>query len=528
ADEPEACRGVDDEAGLKRALLGLATAAGEKLTPKELGARANRIRAEREIRATLAALEAAGSPARYVTADVRDASALGEALEGVREAWGPITGIVHGAGVIADKAIAEKTDEQFDRVFDTKVDGLAKLLAATAEDPIRLLCLFSSVTARCGNPGQSDYAMANEVLNKIAAVERRRRGESCRVKSLNWGPWEGGMVTPELESRFAELGVALIPLATGARMLVDELTAADSSDQIEVVLGGAPNLGPALEDHTVEMDAFVSRNSHSFLDSHVIGGTAVFPVVLALEWFHRLARAHRRDLEVTVCRDLKVLRGIRLEGFGEAIEGFRLRSRQLTNGSGCELALELHDAEGHPRYSAVVDMAQPGDVARPNAASIPLIEPYAGPAIYGGALFHGPALQVIREIEGLAGETVVGVLNGGREMGWDADWRLDAAVLDGGLQLAVLWFEQTRGGASLPLAIRSVRTYVDGPLAGPLRGVARCEARDAHRVVADIAFSDDSGLIVAELRGVEILRRPDEPETTRAIGSDTGVMEAVS
>ena len=107
--------------------------------------------AVREIRATLAALKAAGSEAQYVTVDVGNEAKLSAALENVRKTWGAITGLVHGAGVLADKLIAEKSDEQFDRVFDTKVSGLRALLAATAKDPLTALCLFSSVAARSGN-----------------------------------------------------------------------------------------------------------------------------------------------------------------------------------------------------------------------------------------------------------------------------------------------------------------------------------------------------------------------------------------
>ena len=508
--EAEAFRGIDDEAALRRAVLGAAQAAGETLTPMELAARAGKIRAGREIRATLAALEAAGSDARYVSADVRDAASLAAALEPVRQQWGPITGIVHGAGVIADKAIAEKTDAQFDRVFDTKVEGLRCLLAATATDPLELLCLFSSVTARSGNVGQSDYAMANEVLNKVAAVEARRRGGSCRVKSLNWGPWEGGMVTPELEARFAELGVPLIPIDAGARLLVEEIAATgDAARQIEVVLGGSPDISPSQTDDAVAMDVLVNRGSHAFLDSHVVAGSAVLPVVLALEWFHRLARAHRPDLEVVACRDVKVLRGIRLESFATGVEGFQLQSRVLTNGSGAELELTLRDRDGHPRYSAVIDMAEPGDRQQPGQLEAPrLLEPFSG-TIYGRALFHGPALQVIREVEGVSGDSIAGVLSGGEEMGWGQSWQLDAALLDGGLQLAVLWFQHMLEGASLPLAAGNLRVWAGGPLAGPIRAVARCHVRDSNRIVSDIIFSKADGTVVAELTGVEIVRRPD-------------------
>ena len=42
--------------------------------------------------------------------------------------WGAITGLIHGAGVIADKPIADKTDEAFAFVFHTEIGGLEALL----------------------------------------------------------------------------------------------------------------------------------------------------------------------------------------------------------------------------------------------------------------------------------------------------------------------------------------------------------------------------------------------------------------
>lgn len=241
-EEPACCRGAADDAALKRALLQEASAAGQPVAPAEVGARAARILAAREVRETLRRLEEAGAAARYVAVDVRDRSALEAALEEVRREWGPVTGVIHGAGVLADKTIADKTPEQFDRVFDTKVQGLRALLAATARDPLRLICVFSSVAARFGNPGQSDYAMANEVLGRVAAAEARRRDGQCLVRAIDWGPWDGGMVTPALRGHFKTLGVPLIPLETGARMMMDELRQGPSVG-VEVVIGGAPSTG---------------------------------------------------------------------------------------------------------------------------------------------------------------------------------------------------------------------------------------------------------------------------------------------
>jgi len=89
------------------------------------------ILAGREIRRTLDRLAAAGGRAEYHPVDVRDANAVADLLANVRRTIGPITGIVHGAGVLADRRIDDQSDEQFDTVYSTKVAGLKALLAAT-------------------------------------------------------------------------------------------------------------------------------------------------------------------------------------------------------------------------------------------------------------------------------------------------------------------------------------------------------------------------------------------------------------
>ncbi len=236
-DEPEHYAAADDDAALKQLLLADSKAADEKLTPARLSKQVGAVLANREIRATIAAIEAAGGRASYLAVDITDGAAVASALDSVRADVGPITGVIHGAGVLADKLIADKSVAQFTTVFETKVGGLRNLLDATAADQLAVLCLFSSVAARTGNVGQADYAMANDVLNKVAAQERARRGDACVVKSLGWGPWAGGMVTPALEAHFASMGVELISLDVGARMLVDELSS-PQTDQVEIVLGG--------------------------------------------------------------------------------------------------------------------------------------------------------------------------------------------------------------------------------------------------------------------------------------------------
>ncbi|MBN2358776.1 MAG: SDR family NAD(P)-dependent oxidoreductase, partial [Deltaproteobacteria bacterium] len=308
-DEPALFAEIRDEAGLKQAAVQLASQQGRRVAPAQLGEQIRQILAGREIRATLAALQRAGSEARYLRVDVIDAAEVRRALELVRQQMGAITGLVHGAGVLADRLIADKSDAQFDQVFSTKVQGLRALLAATSGDPLRLICLFSSLAARAGNAGQCDYAMANEVLNKVAALEARRRGPGCLVRALDWGPWQGGMVTPELRAQFEARATPLLSLERGSQLFVEELrTGSGPPSEVVLVAAAAGASPPGNARRSARFEVQVDATTLPQLADHCVLGVPVVPVVLVLEWFAAAAAALRPELALVACRELKVLK----------------------------------------------------------------------------------------------------------------------------------------------------------------------------------------------------------------------------
>jgi acyl transferase domain-containing protein len=504
-DEPACCRGIEGDAELKRVLLAETKARGESASPAKLGSRVSAIVAVREIRRTLQAIGSAGGEARYQAVDVSDASAVAEAVAQARASWGSITGVIHGAGALADKLIADKTDAQFAKVFRTKVVGLHALLDATVDDELAFLLLFSSVAGHSGNQGQADYAMANEVLNKVAALEQRRRGPRCLVRALGWGPWDGGMVDASVRARFAGMGVPLIPIDVGARLMRDELCAAGDA---EVVIGGAVSGHGLAEPATplqIAAEIVVDRAHWAFLDGHRVRGAVVVPVALVLEWFARAARACRPDLTLAACRDVQVLRGIRLNHFDEgAAERFGLRARQLSNGHEATIAVELLAVDGSRLYSAICEMKERSPLPDRTLSAPAGLAPWSGAIYDGEVLFHGPAFQVIRSVDGIADSGLTATLEGVGARDWVGSWQLDPALLDGGLQAAVLWAQRKLGAGSLPTAISSLHVYHPGPAAGIVRCVLVGREASQKRAVADVAFLASNGSVVAELRGIEV------------------------
>ncbi len=503
--EPAGASAATDEAALVR-LLGEQRSEGTG--PAEISARARAILAAREVRATLTALEEAGSPVRYLPVDVRDGEAVAAALREVRETWGPVTGIVHGAGVLADKRIPDKTDEQFDRVMSTKTDGLRALLAATADDPVETICLFSSVAGAFGNAGQCDYAMANAVLDHVASAERARRPDR-RVRSIAWGPWRGGMVTPALAEHFARSGVGLIPPERGAAAFTAELGAPAPDGRIILVAGdgdtppdGAGDPPPA--------HIRVTSATHPCLADHRVAEDPVLPLAMVLDWFTGAARAWRPTSGGPVLRDVRVLDKVTLPGLAHEGHRFAVHGHRRLIGPPTGLEAELRDADGAPHFRAVLDFE-----AAPSEQ-----EPWAGPGEGGGTerpvpydgrvLFHGPRFQALSTLRGVGADgaeaTVVGVV----ELGWGgAHWQTDPAAVDGALQLALVWADHALGSACLPMAVAECRVHRRGPAADSLRCVVR--ARKVHDTGArcDVALIDPDGALRVELLGVELVRRPD-------------------
>ncbi len=192
-----------------------------------------RILAVREIRSTLVAVQATGAQVDYHQVDVTDDEAFGSLIDELYERHGRIDGVIHGAGLIEDRLIADKTDASFERVFATKVSA-ANTLARKLRPDVRFVVFFSSVSGVFGNRGQSDYAAANDFLDKLAvALNDRLEG---RVFSIDWGPWGGGgMVSPELAAEYAKRGIGLIEPEEGSVSFLDELLYG-AKDEPQVIL----------------------------------------------------------------------------------------------------------------------------------------------------------------------------------------------------------------------------------------------------------------------------------------------------
>ncbi|WP_051733075.1 type I polyketide synthase [Kitasatospora phosalacinea] len=474
ADEPAGLPAAADRAALVRALA-------ERGDPDPIG-RAARVLAAREVRATLEAVRAAGAQVRYADVDVRDASAVAAEVARARTAWGPVTAVLHGAGVLADAKISDKTEAQIRAVAGPKVLGLAALLAACADDPLDVVLAFSSAAGVFGNAGQSDYAMANTVVDHLLGAEQARR-PGALVRSVAWGPWAGGMVTPELAERFGRAGIDTIALSTGARAVVQEVR---SAGPVGVVLEAGRGLGATVDRTWAALVQVDSAHQPHLLD-HAVGGRPVLPLALAAEW---LLRATGAD----ALAGLRVLRALPLpdlEGRGHVV-------RVVATEDG----VELRCGDGIHVRAGAADTAAPGHWTEPGGVATPL-------RYDGRPLFHGPMFRALDGAATVTADGAAATVRGLRELGWPGrHWRTDPAALDGCLQLALLWAREVLGEDVLPMAVGRLTVHRPGPLDGPGRCVLRPGRVAAPVAGCDVAVLDASGRVVAELLGVELVVRP--------------------
>ncbi|MDB5969787.1 MAG: family NAD(P)-dependent oxidoreductase [Hydrocarboniphaga sp.] len=512
-----------DTAGLKKVLLAQARARGETPKPVDIERALSRLLTEREIRGNLDRLRARGANVGYFSCDVRDEAAFGGVIDGIYQHYGRIDAVLHGAGVIEDRRIADKTDESFARVFNTKLDSSYILSKKLRPESLKLLVFFTSVAGRYGNKGQIDYASANEACNRLAWTLSRRWPET-RVIAANWGPWDAGMASEAVKRQFRERGIDPIPVAGGRRYFLREL-ACGPKHEVEIVIGRGPWQSMEASDAPEAVAAGSSLyplvrgplrmgaggalvlthrfglDSDPYLGDHVIDGRPVLPAAAATEWVAQMVGQGWPGWQVAEVQDLRTLAGVVLEpGATREIE---IRAKATSH-------------SGPGEQTVTVDIADPSRKAPLYRASVRLVERLEAPVIevppaisgqrmdptqtYERMLFHTGRFRLLTDITAVAPEGVdamVSVSNLRDWIGVDGDWLFDPGLIDVAAQLAWIWGRVHRQQSALPSRFgRVLRVPALPAPSGPLTLRFRIKAAAHEQAVAyDAVFTDAEGRV---------------------------------
>jgi 3-oxoacyl-[acyl-carrier protein] reductase len=150
---------------------------------------------------TLADIENGGGKGRLLGFDIANRGAAKEALEADIAAHGAYYGIVCNAGIAHDAAFPALTDESWDRVVHTNLDGFYNVVHPAIMPMIRRrqpgrIVTLSSVSGLIGNRGQVNYSAAKAGIigaSKALAVELASR--NITVNCVAPGPIRTDMIS---------------------------------------------------------------------------------------------------------------------------------------------------------------------------------------------------------------------------------------------------------------------------------------------------------------------------------------------
>ncbi|MCA1784675.1 MAG: SDR family NAD(P)-dependent oxidoreductase, partial [Desulfobacteraceae bacterium] len=443
-DEPSWLKGMDTPAQMKKAIFANAFEK-EKPTPARVAAEYRHFASNRDIKANLERIQKWGNEVAYYCVDIRDKDLVNATMEKVTRQLGPVTALIHGAGVLEDKLICEKTPDQFKNVFETKINGLFALLSAVDQDQLKYLVMFSSVAARFGNTGQCDYAMANEVLNKIARAKQFTLPH-CRAIAINWGPWDGGMVTDALKREFEKRQIELIPIQAGAQQMVAEMGNADKSC-VEVVVGGTISSDvpePSSVMNKALTQTFSSQDS-CIIEDHKIDNAPVVPLALMVDLLACGAEKNNPGLQFAGMKNVQVLKGI-LPGNDKTdvqvdigrcvtIDHQLFTPGRITSPGKNGLTIQ------HARSQVLLVDKLPQPPVSPKSASMDLVPwEISMDHAYDTILFHDGELQCIADICGISPKGIEVMTTTAPDISaWyktphARQWTMDPMVLDAAFQ----------------------------------------------------------------------------------------------
>ncbi|WP_299006610.1 type I polyketide synthase [uncultured Shewanella sp.] len=549
---------------LQSAAITYVKAQGIPMTPMEVEKLIAPVKNSLLIDEALMAFHAVGASAEYMTMNVIDADSVKQALtlwsEKQRSAKQSlkggkstqyrhgISGVIHGAGVIADNYIQNKSLDEFECVYQTKIIGFEHIMNTLDMSRLKVIALFSSSSAFYGNEAQSDYSASNEILNKLA-LQLSINHPELKIMSFGWGPWDGGMVTDAIKALFLGRGVDIIPLNTGAELFTRQLL---SSNAVQLIIGSdihytektsAQIKGTSLIPNesnttfvqniaTVTKDVILTRRLNlqtlPVLHDHCIGGNPVLPAVFGIQWMREAAMstcglAFNDDSKVQVkVEEYQLLKGVIFDFFEDQVLRLVLKPEERIVDQ-CQVFFARLYCNDKPQSTArltvfvndksqvmgLPSLADKAGLELGNKIDDALTDNY----LYNrGVLFHGPRLQGITAIEQITDTSLqalcqlpnVALQDCGYFKPCDQWGGCQPYAEDLLLQAMLIWARYQYDAASLPTSIEELMVYK--PLRLGEKGILQLEVseHEPHRLKANVFLYHQSGELSVSMKGAVV------------------------
>ncbi len=505
----------------------------------------------------------------YFPCDVSDNAEMKKTISDIEKKFGKIDVIIHGAGLEESKLMRDKKFGDFNKIFDIKADGCYNLMELTRGHDVKAVVIFGSISGRFGNNGQTDYAAANDLLNKYARHMNTRFHGKRRGISMNWAGWQDvGMATRgSIKKIFEEAGIDMIPMGEGVSRVSDELLYGGDS---EVIIAGrvgpidsggliAGDRSKALSEASDkiknsrerypmidEILAFSPGRTMSarknlnpdidiYLKDHAIDTIPYFPAVMGIESFAEASDLLFPGMNIRAMRDIKFLVPIKIMK-NKPVDIFITVTKKGVSGDDIILTasieteffnkdgIKLGDNKLHFHGEVVLSkekfQMKKDSVDGKYKAVITEFKKsgkslYDKKAIYK-RFFHGPRFQVHGGVIDIMNREVLGALAvpDGEIFTFvkNPKFMTDPLAIESALQNSGIYSMSLMGIHSLPDAVGELKFKKIPDGAKDLMILSLFTGDEGDRQVYDTKIMDSAGNVFSEMKGYKMVKTGDLDE----------------
>lgn len=472
-------------------------------------------------------LEEAGINYRYYAVDVLEEEKIGAVVKQVQADLGPVTVVLHGAGVNQPKRIDHLSIADFDLTQAAKVRGLQHLMAALDPAALKMVIGYGSVIAQSGMKGNADYAWANDQLaGYIAGLQPVC--PQARLLTLEWSVWEEtgmGIHLNSIDALRLE-GISPIPVKNALSILKQIVSDADMDSGRYMItgrMGHTPTLAftrrkpiagryiSRILHHipNVELITEVSIDLQSdlYLSHHQLDGQFIMPTVMILEGMAQVSQLLHPINGGTKVDNLDISRAIFIPS-GAA----RLLRFVATRMDGKQVQVEVYSDETNFEQACFTATISPDEgtfkTAIPQAELQEAIHIDVNRLFYDSLLFHSGPFRRIKQFHQITALSSLAYAESSTGDQWFAAFLSEEKLLgDPGINDAAIHCHQACRPSQrlLPVKARCIR-FNPVLLEGPLYIKTTELDEDGFDTTIDVVVMNAAGEIKVSWEGL-VLRR---------------------